>query len=425
MEGKTCSYKMKEYDIIIIGAGAAGLIGAIESYSPSNKICILEKMEKPAKKLEISGKGRCNITNSAELKDFLSHFGKNGRFLRYSFSSFFNEELLKYFADLGVKFKLERGGRYFLESDDSKELVRALLNKLMDLNIPIITNYSVSNISKKEDKFYIQADNKTISCKKLLIATGGKSYPNTGSSGDGYRFAAKFGHLISPVFPALVPLTIYGDIPKNLNDLALKNISVSVWSEKNGVKKKTREEFGEMEFRQYGVTGPVILTISKDIVELLNENFEVSILIDLKPALDHKKIDNRILREIKENPNLDLKHLISKLLPIKMISVFLNELDIPEKKKLNQINSNERKKIRLLLKEFTLKVKGFLSYNNAIITNGGIITKEINQKTMESKIVEGLYFAGEIIDIDADTGGFNLQAAFSTGYIAGRSMRDN
>lgn len=425
MEGKTCSYKMKEYDIIIIGAGAAGLIGAIESYSPSNKICILEKMEKPAKKLEISGKGRCNITNSAELKDFLSHFGNNGRFLRYSFSSFFNEQLLKYFEDLGVNFKLERGGRYFPESDRSEELVNALINKIDQLKIPVYTNSKVLNISKKENIFSVLIENnkKTISCKKILIATGGKSYPNTGSSGDGYRFAGKFGHSISTILPALVPLKIEGDIPKKLNDLALKNISVSVWSEKNGVRKKNREEFGEMEFRQYGVTGPVILTISKDIVELLNENFEVSILIDLKPALDHKKIDNRILREIKENPNLDLKHLISKLLPMKMISVFLNELDISEKKKLNQINSNERKKIRLLLKEFTLNVTGFLSYNNAIITNGGIITKEINPKTMESKMIDGLYFAGEIIDIDADTGGFNLQAAFSTGYIAGRSMR--
>ncbi len=414
---------MKNYDIIIIGAGPAGLIAAIEVNKHSKSICVLEKMDRPAKKLEISGKGRCNITNSAELKGFLSHFGKNGRFLKYSFSTFFNEDLLKYFQNLGVRFKLERGGRYFVESDNSTELINALLNKIKKLNIPIYTNYNVSKISKNEDKFIIQSNNETISCNKLLISTGGKSYSNTGSTGDGYGFALEFGHSITKILPALVPLKTESDLPKKLNELALKNISVSLWSEKNGIKKKVIEEFGEMEFRSYGVTGPVILTISKKTIELLNENYNVSIIIDLKPALDHKKIDNRILREIKENPNKDLHSLMSKLLPKKMISVIINELGIPEKKLLNQISAEDRKKIRLILKEFELKIKDYLSYNNAIITNGGIYIKEIDQKTMESKITKNLYFAGEVIDIDADTGGFNLQAAFSTGYIAGNNMK--
>jgi predicted Rossmann fold flavoprotein len=415
---------MREYDIIIIGAGPAGLIGTIEAYREGVSICILEKMPIPAIKLRLSGKGRCNITNSTDLKDFISHFGKNGNFLKYSFLEFFNNELLEYFKALGIKFKLERGGRYFLNSNKAEEIANVLVNKVNNMNIQIHTEHSVEEIIKKNDIFTLITKNKKFSCKKLLIATGGKSYPKTGSNGDGFELAKKTGHKIIPPLPALVPLKTDDKIVKQVADLTLKNVNVSLWAIKEKTEKKITEQFGEMEFKSYGLAGPIILTISKEAVKLLDKNYKVFVRIDLKPAIDHKKLDARILREISQNPKKDFKYLLEKLLPIRMIPVFINKLKIHKDNTLNQLTSPERKMLRLLLKEFEFKITDFFSYNNAIITSGGISIGEINKKTMESKIVKNLFFAGEIIDIDADTGGFNLQAAFSTGYIAGRSMKE-
>ena len=411
-----------QYDIVIIGAGPAGLMAAIEICKSSKKILILEKMHEPALKLKISGKGRCNITNNAKLEDFISHFGKNGRFLKFAFVNFFNTDLIRYFEKLGVQFKLERGGRYFPENDDAGDIAKALLNKVKLLNIPISTNSEVINITKLPDKKFTVTINKNtqriqIKADKIVLATGGKSYPRTGSTGAGFKLASQLGHTITPVSPSLVPIETKGSTAKKLQGLSLKNVKAQVWRGN----KKIDERFGEMLFTDFGLSGPIILSLSKTVVKLIDDKEKVFISIDLKPALDHKMIERRIIREINEHSKQGFKNLLKKLLPGKLVHVFTENLKIPEEKQLSQINSEERKKLRMLLKGFQFEVTGYRSFSHAIVTSGGICIKEINPQTMESKLVKGLYFAGEIIDIDADTGGFNLQAAFSTGWIAGRN----
>ncbi|PIU50247.1 MAG: aminoacetone oxidase family FAD-binding enzyme [Desulfobacterales bacterium CG07_land_8_20_14_0_80_52_14] len=418
------------YDVVIIGAGPAGLIAAIECCRPAKSLLILEKMPKPVLKLRISGKGRCNITNSAKIKEFIAHFGKNGKFLRHAFGKFFNTDLLNYFEDLGICFKLERGGRYFPRNDNALEIVDALLGKVEKLNIPIETHSEVTAITKlpgEEFSLTIRhaapgpntpPDRMTLKAGKVLLATGGKSYPKTGSSGGGYSLASRLGHTITPLFPSLVPITTAGDIAGKLKGLSLKNVSASLWCEG----RKAAERFGEMVFTDDGVSGPIILSLSRTIVSFLNNKLSVKIVIDLKPALEHQALDQRLLREIGQYGRQELKSLLKRLLPMKFIPVFIETLGIPAETKLKGLRLEDRRRLRLLLKEFTLEVSGCRSFDEAIVTAGGVSINEIDPRTMESKLVKGLYFAGEIIDIDADTGGFNLQAAFSTGWLAGRSM---
>jgi predicted Rossmann fold flavoprotein len=411
----------KKYALVIIGAGPAGLIAAIEAATSSNKICILEKMHKPALKLKITGKGRCNITNNSSLDEFIKRFGKNGRFLKFAFSEFFNTDLLKYFENEGVQFKLERGERWFPVSDKAIEIADVLLKKVKSKNLELIANAEVEAIKQSNNNgFLITLKNKTtIQSRKLLISTGGKSYPKTGSTGDGYKLASQLGHTITSLSPSLVPLETRGDIAKKLQGLSLKNIKASIISEN----KKIAEQFGEMLFTDFGVSGPIILTLSQTVINLLDEKKPIILLIDLKPALDHKKLDQRILREINEHSKQNFKSMLKRLLPQKMIPVFIELLKIEEDKQLSQINSDERKKIRLLLKEFKMDICGHKSYDQAVVTAGGISLKEVNAQTMESKLIQGLYFAGEILDLNGDTGGFNLQAAFSTGWLAGQSLK--
>ncbi len=423
------------YDIIVIGAGPAGLIAAIESFVPSRKILILEKMPRPALKLRISGKGRCNITNAANINDFLSHFGKNGRFLRSAFHEFFTTDLLQYFEELGVQFKLERGGRYFPQSDDAMEIVDALLNKINHLHIPLLTNHEIIRLTISPSppapaaEFTVTIHQKsvgtntphrsvTLRAGKIVLATGGKSYPKTGSNGTGFTLASQLGHAITPLSPSLVPLVTGGDTAKKLQGLSLRNVNVSVW--RHG--KKIAEQFGEMIFTHFGVSGPVILSLSHKVVQCLDQKRQVSLSIDLKPALDHNMLDRRLLREIHNRRKQHVKALLQQLLPKTMIAVFLEKLNIAPEKPLSELRAEERKHLRMLLKEFRLDIIGYRSFDEAIITSGGVCVQEIHPQTMESKIVKGLFFAGEIIDIDADTGGFNLQAAFSTGWLAGRSL---
>ena len=413
-----------QYDIVIIGAGPAGLIAAIESGKSSAKILVLEKMHNPALKLRISGKGRCNITNDAVLEDFISHFGKNGRFLKFAFAKFFNTDLIRYFEKLGVQFKLERGGRYFPKNDDAGEIANALLNKVKSLNIPISTNSEVISITKSKNKKFTVTINKNnqhiqIEADKVVLATGGKSYPRTGSTGAGFKLASQLGHTVTPISPSLVPIETKGGTAKKLQGLSLKNVKAQVWCGN----KKVDERFGEMVFADFGLSGPIILSLSKTVVKLIDDKEKVFVSIDLKPALDHKMIERRIIREINEHSRQGFKNLLKNLLPGKLVPVFIEKLKISEEKQLSQINSKEHKRLRMLLKEFQFEVTGYRSFNHAIVTSGGICIKEINPQTMESKLVKGLYFAGEIIDIDADTGGFNLQAAFSTGWIAGKAMK--
>ena len=420
--------EQKIYNLVVIGAGPAGLMAAIESFHPSFNVLILEKMHMPAIKLRLSGKGRCNITNDASLEEFLKHFGKNSKFLKFAFAEFFNKDLLEYFNKMGVEFKLERGGRWFPQNDKAIDIVNALLDKVKTLQIPIKENTRVVSIKKTEQgHFQIgirKKSNSTVSehiiTEKVVVATGGKSYPKTGSTGDGLKWAEILGHKIVALKPSLVPIDTKGSIAKQLEGLSLKNVEVSVWSDN----KKVSQQFGEMVFTDSGLSGPVILSLSREIVTLVDARKQPTILIDLKPALEHPKLEQRILREIAEHGKQGFKSLLKRLLPQKLIPVFLEILQVSPDKQLSQINAQERKELRLLLKEFKFEVSGYGSYDQAIVTKGGIRIKDVNPRTMESRLVKNLYFVGEVIDVDADTGGFNLQAAFSTGWIAGRAIRD-
>jgi len=412
------------YNTVIIGAGPAGLIAAVEAYNPNHSIILLEKMHKTGIKLRISGKGRCNITNEEGMQSFLNRFGKKGRFLKYSFSQFFNHDLLNYLNAMGVPTKLERGGRYFPQSDRATDIAEAFEKKLSDLNVPIAMKSHVTDLQRNaEGRFVINVKkgerNIKVLADQVCVTSGGLGYPATGSTGEGYSMAKAFGHTIVATAPSLVPVLTSGDIARRLQGISLRNISVSVWNEG----KKVTEMFGEMMFTRKGVTGPIILTLSETLVAMLDSSKEVHIKIDLKPALDHKKLDQRLQRELSENSKQNFKKLLKSLLPLKMIDLFVDLLDVDPYKKLHQVTAEERKRLRLLLKEFPMQVIGHDSYDHAIVTSGGISLKEIDPTTMESKLESNLYFAGEVIDVNGETGGYNLTSSWSTGYLAGRSMR--
>lgn len=414
----------KHYNTVIIGAGPAGLMAAAEAYNPKHTIVVLEKMHKTGIKLRITGKGRCNITNEEGMQSFVNRFGKKGRFLKYPFSQFFNHDLLNYLNDMGVPTKLERGGRYFPESDRATDIVVAFEEKLDALKVPVIRQAPVLGLSKNsEDRFVLDVkqggERHSIQADQVCICSGGLSYPATGATGDGYRMAKTFGHTVTPTAPSLVPVLTGGDIAKRLQGLTLRNVTVSIWDEG----KKVKEMFGEMMFMRKGITGPIILTLSETLVNMLDSKKPIPIQIDLKPALDHKKLDLRLLREIEKNNKQSFTKLLKALLPVKMIDLFLDLLEIDAGKPLHQITGEERKRLRMLLKAFPMDVIGHDSYDHAIVTSGGVSLKEIDPITMESKLTPNLYFAGEIMDVNGETGGYNLTSSWSTGYLAGRSMR--
>ncbi|PID57810.1 aminoacetone oxidase family FAD-binding enzyme [candidate division KSB3 bacterium] len=421
--------KHTQYDVIIIGAGPAGLIAAIESVVPSRRILILDKMSKPALKLRLSGKGRCNITNAADLKEFIGHFGQNGHFLRPAFGKFFHKDLLRYFEELGLRFKCEEKGRYFPQSDAAEDIVTALTGKIEDLGIPLKTHCEVLDIAHSAGQGFritIRRTGPTDSSTEellhavtILLATGGKSYPKTGSNGTGYRLASMLGHTITPVFPSLIPLETKGGIAKRLQGVCLRNITVSLWHKDKKLDERTD---GEMLFTHFGVSGPAVLSLSRRAVECLNAQQQIDLSLDLIPGLDHAALDRQLLQDIRQHGTQHIKALLKRLLPQKMAAVFSELLEIPEQKTLSELSAKDRQRLRMLLKEFRLHIVGHRPFDEAIVTAGGIAIKDIDPKTMQSKRVKGLYFAGEIIDIDADTGGFNLQAAFSTGWLAGRSI---
>jgi predicted Rossmann fold flavoprotein len=409
---------MREYDTVVIGAGPAGLLAAGRAAEKGARVLVLEKMRLPGRKLLITGKGRCNITNDASIGEFIKHVFPNGKFLRNAFAKFYSKDIIELLAKYGVESTLERGGRYFPASNKSKDVLEALLKWTNSLNVQIQTGFKVEKIVLEEAKIHsLIANGETIKTKSVILATGGKSYAATGSNGEGYELVRRLGHRIEKPIPALVPIETEGGIAQKLQGLNLRNVNAVVWV--NG--KKMGVAFGEMIFTHFGLSGPIILTLSRIVVAELQKGNQVEISIDLKPALDEQKLDKRLIRDLNEHGKKKINNIFRNWLPASMIPVFLEKLEINPEKECHQISAKERKKIRFLLKNLRLKVSHHRSFKEAIITAGGVSTNEISPKTMESKLVGGLYFAGEIIDLDAETGGYNLQIAYSTGWLAGDS----
>ena len=413
---------------IVIGGGPAGMMAAITASQNGDKVILIEKMKSLGRKLLITGKGRCNITSSLPIEDFIKNTPGNGKFLYSAYQSFTNKDIIEFLKEEGLEVKEERGNRIFPITDKSQDVLDCFIKRLRKNKVEIHYNEEVKEILYKENNDEkivrgVKTNKEEILADKVILATGGKSYPLTGSTGDGYKIVEKLGHKIKDIKPSLVPLEIYEkETCKELQGLSLKNVSIKIIDEEKN--KTIFQEFGEMLFTHFGVSGPIILTASANLVRYKNikekmEGKNISIIIDFKPALSEQKLEDRILRDFSEFKNKQYKNSLDKLLPQKLIPIIIKLSKIEENKKVNEITKEERKRLVLLLKNFKINVKTFRPIEEAIITSGGISTKEINPKTMESKIVKNLYFAGEIIDVDSYTGGFNLQIAYSTGYVAG------
>lgn len=408
----------KKYDCLIIGGGAAGLMASITAADYGKSVLILERNDRLGKKLLITGKGRCNVTNNCDIDRFMANIPTNPRFLYSAYSNFNSQDCINFFENLGVKLKTERGNRVFPVSDKALEIVSAIEDAVKERNITvknvratglIIEDGTVKGVTCKEGSFYADS---------VLIATGGKSYPKTGSDGDGYKFAMQAGHTVIPQKASLVPIVTEEKYCADMMGLSLKNVTLTLKNQTTG--KQIYSELGEMLFTHFGVSGPLVLSASSQIKSLDKNKYIFE--IDLKPALDEKTLDARLQRDLSENSNKDFINSLSKLLPTKMIPVVVKLSGIPGEKKVNQISKQERQALMRLLKAFPLTVKEFRPIDEAIITCGGVKTSEISPKTMESKLVKGLYFAGEVIDVDGYTGGFNLQIAFCTAYTAAINM---
>ncbi len=410
---------MEKYDVIVVGAGAAGMMAAGRAAELGAKVLLIEKMNQPGRKLRITGKGRCNLTNVAPMREFMEQVGDNWRFLKHSFNNFFSNELIEFFQSKKVDITVERGGRAFPTSELAGDIFTALVRWVEKNKVEIKKEVKVEKLIIEDNiikgvevygGYLYYAD-------KVVIATGGMSYPATGSTGDGYKLATDAGHRIINVRPALVPLETVGDIAPQLQGLSLKNVKVNVWMDG----KKQGEAFGEMMFTHFGLTGPIILTLSRKFSQEIFDKKPLVFAIDLKPALDDQKLDARLLRDLNEHGKMKFHTVLKLLLPGKLADIAADLLKISGDKLCNQINAEERKRIRLWLKDFRFTITGTRSFAEAIITSGGVDVKEIEQKTMQSKLVQGLYFAGEVMDLDANTGGYNLQIAFSTAWLAGES----
>lgn len=408
--------------IAVAGGGAAGMIAAVFAARNGNEVSLYEKNEKLGKKLFITGKGRCNLTNTAEMEDMFNAVVSNPKFLYSSFYSFTNDQTIAFFEELGVKTKTERGGRVFPASDHSSDVIHGLERELNRLGVRIELNTEVKEILTENRKVQglMLASGKKVEADAVIVAAGGLSYPSTGSTGDGYRMARSCGHKVTRLFPALVPMEVKEWYAKELMGLSLRNIEITIT---DGTK-KLYQDFGEMLFTHYGVSGPVILSASSIVGSRLAEK-ELTLHIDLKPALTKEQLDKRVLREFDANHNRQFKNASAGLFPAKLRPVIVELSGIPEEKKVNEITREERKKFTDLIKDFSMTLTGLRSYNEAIITKGGVSVKEIDPGTMESKLVKGLFFAGEVLDLDAVTGGFNLQIAWSTGFLAGTYAGDS
>lgn len=404
--------------IVVIGGGAAGLLCGAKSAEKGNDVTIIEKMNRPARKLMITGKGRCNVTNASfELDDLISNVPTNPRFLYSAFSNFMPYDTMALFEELGVPLKIERGNRVFPVSDKAVDIVDALVNFANDSGAKIIHGSAKAfELEENKIKAVVLEDKTKIECDKVCLCTGGKSYPLTGSTGDGYILAQSVGHTVTTLKPSLVPLVCSNNFISKLQGLSLKNIEVTLYENDKDIYR----DFGEMIFTHYGVSGPVILSASSHIKSMGKKQYKIK--IDLKPALDFHTLDKRICRDFEEFANKDFVNSLSKLLPNKLIPVIVSLSGIPASEKVNQITREQRLKLVELIKNFYVTVSDFRPIDEAIVTSGGVNVKEINPKTMQSKIIDNLYFAGEIIDVDAYTGGFNLQIAFSTAVLCADNM---
>lgn len=404
--------------IIVIGGGAAGLMAAVQAAKQGAAVTVLEKMKRVGKKILITGKGRCNLTNNVDVPDLIKNMTGNGSFLYSAIHGFTNEDVISFFHALGVPTKVERGGRIFPKSDKAADVVGALVRALHRLDVKIVTDFSVESIEITEGRI-IGVTGKTgarYNCDAVILATGGVSYPGTGSTGDGYRMAESMGHSITPIYPSLVPLEVEDEWVKDAQGLSLRNVKVAAiqGGEKIG------EEFGEMLFTHFGVSGPIILSLSRTVAERLKANETVELSINLKPALTLEILDKRIQRDFEKSMRKQVKNSLNELLPAKLIDVVIDLAYLDPEKAIHQVTKEERLRLAETITHLPLTVTRTRPIAEAIITAGGVLTKEINPKTMASKLVKGLYFAGEVIDIDGYTGGFNLQAAFSTGFAAGQ-----
>lgn len=405
--------------VIVVGAGAAGMMAAYFAAKNKNKVTLIEKNEKTGKKIYITGKGRCNITNACDVEDLFANVMSNKKFLYSAFYGFTNSDVIDFFENHGIKTKIERGNRVFPVSDHSSDVISALERALKEQNVDILLNTCVEKIECEDSQAtgVVLCGGRKIEADAVIVATGGMSYQATGSTGDGYRFAEESGHKVTECTPSLVPFNAQEEWVAKLQGLSLKNVLVTIYDGK----KKLYEDFGEMLFTHFGVSGPLILSASAAIKQNTIKK-PLQMFIDLKPALSYEALDKRILREFDDTKNKQFKNSINKLLPSKMIPVIIGLSGIDPDKKVNEISKGEREGLVNLLKKLPVTLNGTRQWNEAIVTKGGISTKDINPSTMESKIIKNLYFAGEVLDLDALTGGYNLQIAWSTGALAGKSI---
>lgn len=409
-------------EIIVIGGGAAGLMAAGQAAMAGSRVLLLEKMNRPGLKIGITGKGRCNLTNIAELPAFIEHFGRNGRFLRQPFNLFFSRELIDFFSRQGLEIVIERGGRAFPKSGKAPDVVKTLRRWVKSNGVRIITSARVNRLLAGDGHISgVQCNDTIYSCAAAILTTGGASYPATGSSGDGYRLAGEPGHRIIEPRPALVPLETKRKPAPGLVGLNLRNIGARLLIEK----KRVGHFFGELVFMEYGISGPVILTMSLQVVDALRQKKRAEILLDLKPALNEHKLDIRLRRDFEQRCHEKLTGVLGGLLPRKLIPICLAETGLEGELIAGTIKARQRKKLRYWLKNFRLKISGYRGFDEAIVTAGGVDLREVDPMTMQSKLINGLYLAGELLDLQGDTGGYNLQAAFSTGWLAGRCAAAN
>lgn len=411
--------------VIVVGGGAAGMFAAIAAAKNGHQVTLYEKNEKLGKKIFITGKGRCNITNVADMEELFDAVVTNSKFLYSSFYGYTNQNVIDFFEDAGVPVKIERGNRVFPISDHSSDVIRALEREMKKVGVKVCLNTEVKSVEAEKGKFnkVVLKDTTTQAADACIVATGGLSYRSTGSTGDGFRFAENVGHKVTQCFPSLVPMETKEPWICELQGLSLRNVEAKILDGK----KELYKDFGEMLFTHFGVSGPLIISASSYVgKKFMNKNGqkkELTLEIDLKPALTEEQLDQRVLRDFEENHNRQFKNAITKLFPTKLIPVMLELGGIDPEKKVNSIEKEERKQFVHLIKHFRMTLTGLRGYLEAIITKGGVNVKEIDPGTMESKLVKGLYFAGEVLDLDALTGGFNLQIAWSTGYAAGNAIQ--